>query len=152
MASPAYFYNNWMKAVQGAGDLNGASLKATLHTSSYTPNASTQSVYADLTNELSTANGYSSGGQALAGLALNTSGGSAILTASPTEWTATGGSITARYVVLRYVGTVNGQVDPLILWILVDDTGGGTDKTATTGNKWTVTWNAAGIYTATKSA
>lgn len=152
MASPAYFFNNWMKAVQGAGDLNGATLKATLHSSSYTPNATTQSVYADLTNELATANGYSSGGATLSGIALNVSGGSAILTASPTTWNATGGSIVARTVVLRYVGTVNGQVDPLILWVVADDTAGGTDKTATAGNAWTITWNAAGIYTATKAA
>ena len=148
MAASAAFYNNWLKASQSGANLNGATLKATLHSSSYTPNVSTHAVYADLTNELSTANGYSSGGATLSGVSFTLGASSVILTASPTVWNATGGSIAARYVVLRYVGTVNSQVDPLILYVLVDTTP--ADKTATAGNAFTVTWSASGIYVATR--
>lgn len=148
MAAAAYLYNNWLKASQSGANLNGATLKATLHSSTYTPNVSTHAVYADLTNELATANGYSSGGASLSGAAFTLGASSVILTASPTVWSATGGSIVARYAVLRYVGTVNGQVDPLIEYILVDTTP--ADKTATAGNSFTITWSGSGIYVATR--
>lgn len=150
MAASAFFYNNWMKASQSGANLNGATLKVTLHSSSYTPNATTQAVYADLSNELSTANGYSSGGATLTGVSFTVSSGSSILAASPTVWNATGGSITARYAVLRYVGTVNSQTDPLIEWVLLDNTP--ADVEATAGNAFTITWSGSGIYVATKSA
>jgi hypothetical protein len=150
VAASAAFYNNWLKASQSGANLNGATLKATLHSSTYTPNVSTHAVYADLTNELATANGYSSGGATLSGVTFTLGASSSILTASPTVWSASGGSIVARYVVLRYVGTVNGQVDPLIEYVLVDTDGGGTDKTATAGNSFTVTWSGSGIYVASR--
>lgn len=143
MAASIYLFNNWRKAAQSGANLNGATLKATLHSSSYTPNVATQAVYADLSNELSTANGYSSGGASLTGLAFNVSGATAILTASPTVWTASGGSIVARTLVLRYSGTVNGQLDPLILYVLMDNTP--ADVTATAGNSLTVTWSGSGV-------
>ena len=63
MAASIFLFNNWRKAAQSGANLNGATLKATLHTSSYTPNVASQAVYADLTNELSTANGYANGGE-----------------------------------------------------------------------------------------
>jgi hypothetical protein len=144
VAASIYLFNNWRKAAQSGANLNGATLKATLHTSSYTPNVASQAVYADVSNELSTANGYANGGEALTGLAFNVSGATAMLTASPTVWTASGGSIVARYLVLRYVGTVNSQTDPLILYVLLDNTP--ADVTATTGNALTVTWSGSGVY------
>jgi hypothetical protein len=42
------------------------SFKWTLHTPTYVPGVSTHEVYADLTNELATANGYTAGGLARA--------------------------------------------------------------------------------------
>ncbi len=144
MAASITFYQNWKEALNDVA-LRSATLKVTLHTSTYTPSASTHAVYADLTNELSTANGYTNGGASLASVVWNQTSGTANLDAADTTWTASGGSIVARYAVLRAVGTFNSQVDPLIAYILLDTTP--ADVTTTTGNTLTLQWNASGIFT-----
>lgn len=127
------------------------SFKWTLHTSSYTPSVSGHEVYADLTNELATANGYTSGGGTLANDAITLSAGTVKFTGDPFAWTASGGSIPAwRTAVLRAVGTLNGKVDPIVGYFVGDTTAGGTDVPATTtGNTLTITPNASGIAAAT---
>ena len=122
-------------------------MKLTLHTSTYTPNAATHTVYADLSNELATANGYTNTGTALASITWTATGGVATFTAANTVFTASGGSIVARYGVLRLVGTFNGAVDPLFAYILMDSTP--ADVTTTNGNTLTFAWNASGIFTVT---
>jgi len=143
MTATVSFYNNWKAAVDEAV-LRSATVKATLHSSSYTFSAA-HSVYADLTNELATALGYTSGGATLASTTWGQTGGTATFDAADTVWTASGGSIVARRAVLRVVGTINGQVDPLILSILLDATP--ADITCTDGNAITLIWNALGIFT-----
>lgn len=138
-------YQNFAKVFGGAVDLNSPpSVKVTLHTSTYTPNAATQTVYADLSNELATANGYTNGGTSLASITWTSTGGVATFTAANTVITASGGSIVARYAVLRLIGTFNSQVDPLICYILMDNTP--ADITTTNGNTLTFAWNASGIF------
>lgn len=145
MAASLTFFNNWREAVGRAIDLSSPpTVNVTLHNSTYTPNAESQVVYADLTNELATANGYTNGGQALAGVSWVQSTTVAIFDANDTVWTASGGSITARHAVLRAVGTFNSQVDPLIAYILLDTTP--ADVTATNGNTLTLQWHANGIF------
>ena len=73
--------------------------------------------------------------------------GTATFDAADTTWTASGGSIVARRAVIRVVGTINSQVDPLIASILLDTTP--ADVTTTTGNVLTLAWNASGIFTLT---
>lgn len=145
MAAPtAFLFNNWRKAAQSGANLAASpTLKATLHTSSYTPSVASQAVYADLSNELATANGYTVGGASLSSVTFAMSGANAVLAASPTVWNCTVANIVARYLALRYVGTVNGQVDPLILYVLMDSLP--ADVVTTPGNSLTVTWNASGI-------
>lgn len=144
MTASITFFNNWKAAVDEAV-LRTATVKLTLHTSTYAPNAATQAVYADLSNELATANGYTNGGQALASVVWNQTSGTAKFDAADTVFTASGGSIVARYAVLRVVGTINGQVDPLIAYILLDTTP--ADVTTTSGNTLTFQWDASGIFT-----
>jgi hypothetical protein len=56
-------YRQWLtKALNKELDFDTDSLKWTLHTSTYTPNYDTHAYVSDLTNELSTAGGYTSGG------------------------------------------------------------------------------------------
>jgi len=143
MTASVSFYNNWKAAISDVA-LRSATIKATLHTSTYTF-AATHSVYADLTNELTTANGYTNGGQSLASITWGQTSGTATFDAADTVWTASGGSIVARRLVLRAVGTFNSQVDPLLLSVLLDTTP--ADVTATTGNTLTMQWNASGIFT-----
>lgn len=143
MTASITFYNNWKAAVNDAA-LRAATIKVTLHSSTYTF-AATHSVYADLTNELSTANGYTNGGATLGSVTFSQTSGTATFDAADTTWTASGGSIVARRAVIRVVGTINAQVDPLIASILLDTTP--ADVTTTTGNVLTLAWNASGIFT-----
>lgn len=143
MTASLSFYNNWTEAVSDVA-LRSATLKASLHSASYTF-AATHSVYADLTNELSTANGYTNGGKALTGVTWDHSAGIATLDADDVVWTASGGSIAARRAVLRAIGTFNSQVDPLICSILLDTSP--ADVTATIGNDLALLWDALGIFT-----
>lgn len=143
MTASISFYNNWKAAISDVA-IRSASIKVTLHTSSYTF-AATHNVYADLTNELSTANGYTNTGLALGSITWGQSGGTATFDAADSVWTASGGSIVARRAVIRAVGTFNAQVDPLLASILLDTTP--ADVTTTTGNTLTLQWNASGIFT-----
>lgn len=129
----------------GTIDLDTNTFKVTLHTSSYVPNAATQTVYADLTNELSTANGYTNGGATLGSVTWTQSTVTMTFDAADTSWTASGGSITARYAVIRSTVTANGHVEPLLAYILLDITP--ADVTATSGNDFLLQWNASGIFT-----
>lgn len=148
MAASITFYQTFRKWIgDGTFDLDANTFKVTLHTSTYTPNAATQSVYADLTNELSTANGYTNGGFTLTGVTWTQSGATITFDANDAAWTASGGSITARYAVIRASGTLNTHVDPLVAYILLDTTP--ADVTATSGNTLTLQWNASGIFTLT---
>lgn len=143
MPASITFYNNWKAAISDVA-IRSATIKVTLHSSGYTF-AATHSVYADLTNELSTANGYTNGGATLASVTWSQTSGTATFDAADTVWTASGGSITARRAVIRAVGTFNSQVDPLIASILLDTTP--ADVTATAGNTLTLQWNGSGIFT-----
>lgn len=145
MTASIAFYNNWSAQIAETVPRT-ATFKVTLHTSSYTF-AATHQVYADLTNELSTANGYTNTGQALASVTFNRSGAVTTFDAADTVWTASGGSIVARRAVVRAVGTFNSQVDPLVCSILLDTTP--ADVTTTATNTLTLGWNASGIFTVT---
>ena len=143
MTASISFYDNWREAISDVA-LRNATIKGTLHSSGYTFSAA-HSVYADLTSELATANGYTNGGQALASVVWDHSGATAALDAADLVWTASGGNIVHRRLVLRAVGTFNGQVDPLICSVLSDTTP--ADVTTLDGNDLQFVWNAAGIYT-----
>lgn len=129
----------------GTFDLNSNAFKVTLHNSTYTPNASTHTVLADATNQLSTANGYTSGGATLGTVTWTRSGGTVTFDAADVVWTASGAGITARYAVISATGTLNGRVDPLVAYILLDSAP--ADVTATAGNTFTLAFNALGIFT-----
>lgn len=130
----------------GTLDLDTNTLKMILLAS--TSNANTLSgseILADLTNELATANGYTNGGITLSGLSLTNTAGSVAFTFTAPVWTASGGSITARFAAIYASGTLNGKVNPIVAVCLLDVTP--ADVTATTGNTLTITPNASGAFT-----
>lgn len=94
--------------------------------------------YAGVTNEVANANGYTTGGIAVTVTLSGTSTVTMTFSNSP-QWTASGGSITARFAVLYEVG---GRV---VCYCLADSTP--ADVTATDGNTWTLTPNASGVFT-----
>ena len=95
--------------------------------------------YAGVTNEVATANGYTIGGQAIT---LSLSGGATVTCDGSDEvWTASGGSIVARWGVIY---EVSGNV---VCYCLLDDTP--ADVTATSGNTLTVAISASGVFSLT---
>lgn len=128
----------------GTIDLDTHTFRITLHTSAYTPNRGTQTVKADLTNEVANGNGYTTNGQALTGVTWTQTGGTATFDATNPVWTASGGSITARYAVL-HDDDPTSPADPLVAYCLLDTTP--ADVVATDTNTLTIAFHANGILT-----
>lgn len=131
---------------------NSANWYLALVTSSWTPDNSDtgHEVWADASaNEIANGNGYTTGGINLTGVALTMSGGVLKFTCSTATWTASGSGIPAwRRGVIRYNGTLNSKVNPILAHFLGDSTPADVPLT-TAGNPLTFTPNAAGILTIT---
>lgn len=92
--------------------------------------------YAGVTNEHANANGYTTGGEAIT---LSISGTTTTTTDSTdATWTASGGSIVARFAAIYEVG------GDILAFCLLDSTP--ADVTVTTGNQLTVQIHVNGIY------
>jgi len=124
-------------------DATSGYFKVALTTSSYTPSASTHTVIGDITNEVS-GNGYARA--SVGNISFTESGGTATFDGDDAEFTASGGSITARYWVLFADGATG---DPLIAYGLLDDTP--DDVETTDGKTLTVEWSGSGILTLAKA-
>ena len=140
MAAGAWTFTNEgrTKLLDGTFALGTDTFKMALFLSTSNIGASS-TTYAGLTNEHSNANGYSTGGQAIT-LSLS---GTTTVTVYGTDvtWTASGGSITARFAVIY---EVSGHV---LCYCLLDSTP--ADVTATNGNTLPVQINPSGIFTLT---
>lgn len=138
MAAGAWTFTNGGRTslIDGTFDINSDTYKMALFLS--TSNiGSASTTYAGLTNEHANANGYTTGGTAVT---LSLSGTTTVtVDSSDAVWTASGGSITARFAVIYEVG---GNV---LCYCLLDSTP--ADVTATTGNTLTVAINASGVFT-----
>jgi len=146
-ASISFYDSARLYATDGTGLLVAANaFKVGLVSSSYTFAAS-HALYSDITNELATANGYTSGGASLTTVTLTQATSTVTFDADDTVWTASGGSIVARRAFIYVNSTLNGHVKPLIASVLLDTTP--ADVTTTTGNTLTLQWNASGIITIT---
>jgi hypothetical protein len=119
-----------------------------------TSNANTLSVgtavYGDLTNEHANANGYLTGGVAVAGETWVNAAGTITFDLADAAWTASGGSIIARFAVIYRNATVNTIIKPLLAICLLDVTP--ADVTVTTGNILTIQINVAGAFTLSGAA
>ena len=146
MAADAWVFYNKFHEYRGDGtiDLDDDTFKVILVASGYTPSTSGHSTYADITNELSTANGYTNGGQSLTSVTWTESGGTATFDAANPSWTASGGAITARYAVI-YDDTPSSPANPLVAYCLLDNSP--ADVTANDGAAFTINLHANGIFT-----
>ena len=135
-------YAKAKEAIQnGDLDLNGHSFKINLYLS--TSNCDTLTAHdqlSDLTNQVATAFGYTQDTKAVTISVSESSGTVTIDETTNPVWTASGGSITARFAVI-YDDTHAGDM-PLCVCLL--DTAP-ADVTATDGNTFTITQNASGI-------
>jgi hypothetical protein len=123
--------------LNGTFDIDSDTWKMALFLSSSNIGAGS-TTYAALTNEHANNNGYTTGGITIA---LNLSGTTSVkidITTDPV-WTASGGSITARFAVIYESG---GRV---LCYCLLDSTP--ADVTATDGNTLTVAAHTNGVAT-----
>lgn len=106
---------------------------------------SPHTVFADISaTQLPTALGYTAGGAALTGKLITYAGRQGKFTADPVAWS--GASFTtARYAAMYRAGVVNGVTDPLICYVLLDNTP--ADIVILTATAFTIAWNTAGIFT-----
>jgi len=100
--------------------------------------SATETTYAGVTNEHANANGYTTGGIAVALTLAGTTTVTVDITTDPT-WTASGGSIVARFACIYEVGGL------ILCYCLLDSTP--ADVTVTTGNTLTVAAHASGVFT-----
>lgn len=132
----------------GQMDYLSDAIRVTLHTATYVPNIDTNEAFADATNELTTANGYTANGIAIAGktVSYNATGNITTFEHDDTTvtWTASGGSLVFQYAVYHDDTVATGPpVKPLLGYI---DCGA---QTITTGNTFLITTGASGLFTGT---
>ena len=125
------------RLLNGTFDIDTDSYKCALFLSTSNIGAAS-TTYAGVTNEHAAANGYTTGGIAVALTLAGTTTVTVDVTTDPV-WTASGGSIVARFAVIYEVA---GDV---LCYALLDSTP--ADVTATTGNTLTVAMNASGVFT-----
>jgi len=135
-------FNSWVEYMAEAANTASDTFKMLLTTSSWTPNQANHSVLTDVTNELS-GNGY-----ARYTHTVTSNRSAAVLTfdLDNAVFTASGGSLVARYWCIFDDTVAN---DPLVAYGLIDNTP--ADVTTTDGNTLTVTINASGLFTVTRS-
>lgn len=148
MAAPSAltFFQSFREYLgDGTFDLNSNTFKGSLHTSAFTPDVANDAVFADIGSEVANGNGYTTGGNTLANVVWSRTAGTVKFDADDTGWTGSGAGFSARYLVIRAVGTLNGRVDPVVGYMLLDSAP--ADVAFAAGNTVTVQWNAAGIFT-----
>jgi hypothetical protein len=125
------------KLLDGTFDLDTDSFKMALFLSTSNIGAAT-TTYAGVTNEHANANGYTTGGIAVTLTLAGTTTVTVDISTDPV-WTASGGSIIARFAAIY---EVSGNV---LVYCTLDATP--ADVTATNGNTLTVAANASGVFT-----
>ena len=126
------------KILNGQFDLNSDTMKMALFLSTSNIGA-TSTTYAGLTNEHANGNGYTTGGEALTPSVNVVNTDEANFDVADVVWTASGGSIVARFAVIYEVG---GDV---ICYCLLDSAP--ADVTATAGNTFTIQISSSGVFT-----
>ena len=139
MAASAWALTNTgrTKLLDGTFDIDSDTWKMALFLSTSNIGAAS-TTYAGLTNEHSSANGYTTGGIAIT-LTLAGTTTVTIDIATDPVWTASGGSITARFAVIY---EVSGSV---LCYATLDTTP--ADVTATDGNTFTCAAHSSGVAT-----
>ena len=141
MAVTITLYNHTAKLFAEGSNAVADSYKVMLCTAA-TFDATNTTLAGVTKTESTSGTGYTTGGQALANVAVTTvTTNDAKFDADDLTWTASGGSITASYALLYNDTDAN---DPPLAFI---DFGG--SESAGSGTDFKVVWNASGIFTFT---
>lgn len=142
------FYESWFEQLAMAVNLQTDTFKMALMADAYSPSASTQSKWADISSDEVSGNGYAQQTLSHSSDQFSRSGGTATLDFDNPVFSASGGDWEAEYwVVYDDTPTDSSPVlaDPLVAYGLLDDTPG--TVTVTDGNTLTVNINASGLFT-----
>jgi hypothetical protein len=145
---PANMFGGEVAGDAGQMDYLSDVIKCTLHTVTYVPNIDTDEAFANATNELSTASGYTANGISIGTktVSYNATGNITTFDMDDTTvtWTASGGTLTFQIAVFHDDTVSTGPpIKPLIGYI---DCGA---QSITTGNTFTIATGANGLFQAT---
>jgi hypothetical protein len=142
MAADAWVFFQSFREYVGDGtiDLDDDVFKISLYTSSLTPDAATQTVKGDLSNEV-TGSGYA---EQTCAATWTRSGATVTFDCADATFTASGGDIVCRFAVL-WDDTPSSPADPLVAYSLLDNTP--ADVTTVDGTSLTIQINASGVFT-----
>jgi hypothetical protein len=146
MAADAWLKWNGFPEYMGDStiDMDADAFLTALFTSGLTPNAETQDVLADIVaNEVAGGTGYTRYTMTETWTGVTST---VTFDSDDPNWTASGGSITARYGVI-FDDTPAAPTDPLVCYSLLDNAP--ADVVVTDGNTLTIEINASGIFTVT---
>lgn len=146
MASILTPYNELKRFIaDGTIDLDTDVFKVALLSSSYTPNATAHNKFADVSaSEVANGNGYASGGVSVANLGLVMTGATLKWNLASPLWANLTKSF--RYAVVYKVGTANSIVNPLVCYILLDDT---PADIAVAAMDYSFVWGSGGVIAIT---
>ena len=141
MAAGAWVVTDAIKERMGNAEINfdTDTFKVRLYSSSSNLAATSDDATA-VTNELSTANGYTAGGASVTPT-WTRSTGTCTFDVSDPSWTASGGSIVARFAAIV---DETPTPDRVVAYCLLDNTP--ADVTTTTGNTLTIQISANGVF------
>lgn len=137
MASASVYNSYKNNALSGSVALLTDTIKVALVGSGYTPNIDTDQFFSAVSANEIVVSGYTAGGLALTTKSITTdlTNDRAYLDADDAIWTA-GGTFTVRYAVI-YKSTGTNSTSPLIGYVNFI-----TDRTALTGELFTIQWAA----------
>ncbi len=139
------FYESFPERLgDGGHDLDTDTFNVALFLSTSDCATETNDVLADLTNQHANANGYLTGGQALGSVTWVESSGVVTFDCAAEVFTASGGSIVARFAVIYNITHAD---DLLVCYSLLDNAP--ADVTATDTNTLTITPHASGLFSLT---
>lgn len=126
----------WSATAARRVDWTTDTIKVLLTTATYVPNQDTHNFHDDITNEVATGNGYTTGGETLGtkSLTYDTVSNTVRLDAADTTWTFTA-SKTARYAVI-YKDTGVSATSPLLGYV---DFGADESSSSTFTLQWDAT-------------
>ena len=140
MAADAWVVHDKFKEniLKGDIDTDTDTFSIRLYTSASNIATTSLEAVGSATNELS-GNGYTAGGITRT-VTVSESSGTTTFDIADAQWTASGGSITARYAAI-----IDDTTSEVVAHSLLDDTP--ADVTATDGNTFSVNINASGAFT-----
>lgn len=139
------FYDSFLELLgDGSLDMDGDTFKIILLDQNFTFDGS-DTDYSDVSgDELSTANGYTNGGQALSNVSWSQTGGVVTFDFDDVTWSASGGAITAYHAVIYDDTSTN---DKLICAIDFDG-----EQSAGNGTAFKITIDSAGLFSISRAA